>query len=161
MVLQLGDWQRATANWTKSSESQSVSLSASQSLSPSVSPSVSQCCYVLLQPNKIMWPAFAGGTFRGQRLLQGGQQLLLVALYLGLIRCQSFVLQCPNYFIDLSSTFVQFGVLHTLRSRSWLGAIEVGAEYALDKPTTTLTSLISGMRGEMWHWTMENGEVMK
>lgn len=120
----------------------------SQSVCLSVSPPVNaMCCwYVLLQPNKIMWPTFGGGTFRGQLLLEreiGAVGATTTAASFGFIRCQSFVLQCPNDFIDLPSTFVKFGVLHTLR-----GGRSRSTALALGKPTT-LTSLISGMRGNV------------
>lgn len=69
-----------------------------------------------------MWPTFARGAFRGILLLANGQfkgsrrrwRRVDEGGYWMPAGCQSFVLQCPNYFIDLSSTFVQFGELHTL-----------------------------------------------
>lgn len=104
-----------------------------------------------------MWPTFAGGAFRGILLLANGQfkgsrrrcSWVDEGAYWVPTGCQSFVLQCPNYFIDLPSTFVQFGVLHTLRHPRVFQGIH--AHPWVDQ-ATTLTSLISGMRGNVAIW---------
>lgn len=153
MVLQLGNW-RAAQNPTLPgmAVSQSVSQSVRQSLRQSVN--ASSCRYVLLGSNKIMWPTFAGGAFRGILLLANGQfkgsrrrcsfrvdeGAYWVPSTTGF---QSFVLQCPNYFIDLPSTFVQFGCIAYITPSMGIHA-HPWAEQA-----TTLTSLISGMRGNV------------
>lgn len=137
MVLQLGNWglvpgQNPAIRHGCQADSWPARRVVSQSVTPSVCHSVSPgsnesmhghavtCCLgqTKLCGQHLLVAHFAAFCFwlTGSLRVAGGGELMMKAggdwVPTG---CQSFVLQCPNYFIDLPSTFVQFGVLHTLR----------------------------------------------
>lgn len=157
MVLQLGNW-RAGQNPTLPgmAVSQSVSLPVSPCGSQSMHRRAVTCCLgqTKLCGQHLLVAHFAAFCFwlTGSLREAGGGAVASWwrrALAAASTGCQSFVLQCPNYFIDLPSTFVQFGVLHTLRHPRASTRIR-GHPWA--EQATTLTSLISGMRGNVAIW---------
>lgn len=133
MVLQLGNWglvpgQNPAIRHGCQADSWPARRVVSQSIRHSVSPASSEsmhghavtCCLgqTKLCGQHLLVAHFAAFCFwltGSLRVAGGGGLMMKAGGYWVPTGCQSFVLQCPNYFIDLPSTFVQFGVLHTLR----------------------------------------------
>lgn len=150
MVLQLGNWR-----WTKSNTpwhgSQSVSQSARQSLRQSVN--ASSCRYVLLGANKIMWPTFAGGAFRGILLLANGQfkgsrRRCSCELMKARIGCCQYWLPVVCFAMPkLLYRFAQY--VCTVWCIAYITPSTGIDAHPWAEQATTLTSLISGMRGNV------------